>query len=288
MFSFRSSHSTVLKGLIFGLALLFCVVTAHAYGPKTYNPSEKSNEKPKALEGIGIDEKLGQTISKDTEFYNEAGDIVTIGSLIKPDRPSVLSIVYYDCPSLCNFHLNGIVEVINKLKKTVGKDFDLIAVSMEPKEGPEMASDKKDAYLTQYKRPGAENGWHFLTGTKENIQKLTGEVGFKFQWDDETKQYAHSSAAIVISPEGKITRYLHGIVFDQNSFNLALIEGSKGKIGNIVDQLVMYCFQYDPKAKKYSLYIFNIVRIFALAVVLILAMFLIPAWLKGRNKQTPA
>lgn len=288
MFGFNVQSKDLLKSLGGFFVVFLFALASNAYKPKGFDPGAVSDEKPKILDEIGIDEKLGDKISLDTKFYDSTGEIVTIGSLIKSGRPAILSFVYYNCPSLCGFHLNGVTEVINQLKKSAGKDFDLIAVSMDSSEGPELASDKKDAYLTQYKRPTAAAGWHFLTGSEENVRKLANEVGFKFKWDDNTKQFAHSAAAIFISPEGKISRYLHGIKFDKNTFNLAIVESSNGKVGNIVDQLVMYCFDWDPSARKFSLQIFNLVRIVAIALVLILAMFLIPAWLKDRKNGTPA
>ncbi len=279
----KSLALNFIKGTVLSLLLL---QSASAYDPKKV--TKPSTEVPNEIKGVGIKENLGQNLNLDLKFFDESGSTVSLGKYFNSGLPVVFSIVYYDCPSLCNYHLNGVIEVLRKIDLTVGRDFQIVALSMDHNEGPEIASDKRDAYVAAYGRPGSKEGWHFLTGTKENIKKVADNVGFSFKWVESTKQYSHASAAIIVTPEGKISRYLHGIAFDQKTFKLALLEGSRGKIGNIMDQLVLYCFQFDPTTKKYSLYAFNIMRVAAAFTVLVMIGIFVPIWMKNRNGQTPA
>ena len=237
---------------------------------------------------MGVYEHLGDNVDLTTTFYDETGAEVHLAKYFNNDKPVVLSIVYYECPSLCNYHLNGVNDVLKNISLKPGKDFELVAVSMNHREGPVLASDKKDAYVHDYGDPSVAAGYHFLTGDEGNIKKLADEVGFKFKYNEGNKQYAHASAAIILTPDGQISRYLHGIEFDANTFRLALLEGGQGKIGNIVDQIVMFCFQFDPARSKYTLYAWNLMRVAAIFMVILLIIVLVPLWLKERNNGSPA
>jgi protein SCO1/2 len=244
------------------------------------------NETPKQLEDIGISEHLGERVDLGLTFKNEKGELVTLGSYIRDGKPLLLSLAYYNCPSLCNFHLNGVLDAFKGMKEPVGKDFNYVVVSIDAKETPDLAAKKKANYMSAYGRPEGANGWHFLVGGDAEIQALASQVGFKFRWDEEQKQWAHAAAAIVLTPDGRISRYLYGIVFEPRSMRLSLVEASNGKIGTLVDKLVLYCFHFDPKTGKYSLAAFNAVRLAGMLVVAILVIFLAPFWFRQRREKS--
>lgn len=241
-------------------------------------------ETPESLQGIGIEEHLGDQIDPDLEFTNEAGEKVRFSSFLSGNKPVLLSLVYYSCPGLCNFHLNGLTDAFKEMKEPLGAEFDHVLVSIDPAEGPALAAEKKANYLEAYGRPEAAKGWHFLTGDEANIKKLAEQVGFKYRWDEKEKQWAHAAAAIVITPNGKISRYLYGIVFDPKVVRLSMVEASNGTIGTVVDKLTLFCFHFDPRASKYTFYAFNVMRAGAGFIVVVLAAGLIPFWLRSRKE----
>lgn len=244
-----------------------------------------STERPKELDGVGIDEKLGSSVDMGLVFKNEKGEDVTLGSFYDGKHPVIISLVYYSCPGLCNFHLNGLVEGLKGLEWTPGEKFQVLAISFDAKETSNLSAGKKKSYMDVYERPGAEKGFHFLTADQATIDKITSSVGFTYRWNETQKEWAHSSAAIVTTPKGVISRYLGGIVFDPKDVKLALNEATEGKIGTFVDKMVLYCFHYDPKENKYSLAAFNLVRLGGVVIVVILMLLLLPFWLKNRKRE---
>jgi len=230
------------------------------------------------LQNVGVEEHLGANLDLDLAFTDESGQNVPLRSFFKSDKPVLLAMVYYSCPSLCNYHLNGLTETMKTLKWTTGRDFEVVAVSMNSKETPDLADKKKQSYLKFYGRPEGTSGWHFLVGSTENVNQLAAQLGFKFHWLEDKQQFAHASVAYVLTPEGKISRYLHGIQIESNTLKLSLLEASHGKIGNVLEQAVMFCFQFDPVKNKYTLYAWNIMRLGGLLMVLLLAIFFIPVW----------
>lgn len=268
---------------IFALSAL--VTGAQAYDPN--NRERLAHEVPAEIQGVGIDEKLGVFPTLGTEFLDETGKTVTLGQYFT-NKPVLLSVVYYDCPSMCNFHLNGVLESLKQLDWTAGRDYEVVAVSMNHRETPKLAASKKKTYMNAYGRPEGEAGWHFLTGTEENVQKLTSEVGFRFKWLEGSQEYSHASAAIIMTPGGKISRYLHGIEFEPKTMRLALLEASNGKIGTVLDQVLMFCFQFDPSKNKYTIYAMNIMRIGGGLTLLILAIILLPLWFRKQVPGNPA
>jgi protein SCO1/2 len=244
-----------------------------------------TNTTPKILDGVGVVEHLGETINLDLKFQNEQGETVPLRSYFKNQKPVILSLAYYNCPGLCNFHLNGLKDVFKQLKWTVGQEFNFLVVSFDPKEKPPLALAKKENYLASYGRPEGASGWHLLTGDEAAINELAREVGFKFKWDEAAKQYAHASVAYVLTPDGHLSRYLYGIDFDPKTVRLSLVEASQGHVGNIVDSFVLYCFHYDPKASKYVLAAINIMRAGGILIVLVLAAFLAPYWIRQKRLQ---
>ncbi|HEY8226119.1 MAG TPA: SCO family protein [Pyrinomonadaceae bacterium] len=232
------------------------------YSSKPYEPSAP-NGLPAALKQVGIDQKLNQQLPADATFKDETGAVVKLGNYFGK-RPIVMSLVYYDCPMLCTQILNGMIASFKTLSLKPGEDFDVVSISFDSRETPALAAAKKNVYvnyLPETKRAGANNGWHFLTGDDENIKRITDAVGFRYRFDQATKQFAHASAIYVVTPEGKLSHYFYGIEYAPRDLRLALVEASQNKIGSAVDQLMLYCYHYDPSTGRYGAVVLNIVRL---------------------------
>jgi protein SCO1/2 len=252
-------------------------------------PSVHAEAVPKELTDIGITEHLGSQISvNDLHFKDEEGKDVTISNYLSRGKPVILAMVYYDCPNLCNMLLNGLSDGLKTLSSsldwTPGNQFDIVAVSINPREKPELAAKKKAAYVKAYGRPETAKGWHFLTGEDDQIKKLAAQVGFGYRWVKEDEQYAHASAIYTLTPEGKIYRYLYGIEFSPKDLRLALLEASNGKIGNVIDRFMMFCYHYDAKTGKYSVVATRVMDSGAAGTVLVFGGFLVVFWRKERRK----
>ncbi len=244
-----------------------------------------SSTTPDQLKGVAIKEKLGETVDLNLTVRNEAGQPVALGSFFKSDKPILLSPVYFNCPGLCNFHFNGVIEALKKVEWNPSEKFEVIAFSFDAKENSDLAQKKKANYMKMYSRPGTENGFHFLTADESTIKKLTESLGFEFRWNEAAQEWSHASAAIIITPEGKISRYLHGIEFDPKDVKLALNEAARGRVGNIIDSVILYCFKYDEHQSKYGLQVFRVVQLGGLLTILVLAFWLLPVLYKaGREK----
>ena len=226
------------------------------------------------LNEIGVDQKLDATVPLNLRFRDESGAEVELGSLFR-GKPVILSLVYYECPMLCSMTLNGLVKSMRPLTFEPGADFDVVTVSFDPRETPQIAAAKKAAYVKDLDRRGAEKGWHFLTGSQDAIQQLTNSVGYRFKWDDQTEQWAHVSAIMVLTPDGRVSQYLYGIEFSPRDLRLSLVQASGNKIGTVVDQVLLYCYHYKPETGKYGLIIMNTVRLAGIATVCALAAFII-------------
>ncbi len=215
---------------------------------------------PEVLKRADIEQRLNEQVPLDLAFRDESGREVRLGEYFKSDKPVVLSLVYYECPMLCNQILNGLVGSLEAVSFTPGEEFQIVTVSFDPRETPELAARKKETYLRRYRRTGAENGWHFLTGDKASIDRLAQAVGFNYHWDEKSGQFAHASAIMVATPRGKLSHYFYGIEYSPKELRLALVEASAGKIGSPVDKLILYCYHYDPTTGKYGPVIMNILR----------------------------
>jgi protein SCO1/2 len=222
-------------------------------------PGPTASAMPPALQQVSFSQKLDAQLPLDTPFKDEHGRAVTLGDFFG-ERPVVVAFVYYECPMLCNQILNGLVSGIGVLDQTVGTDFDVVAISFDARETPVQAAAKKATYLDRYQRPGTERGWHFLTGDEAAIRRVTDTAGFQFAWDAATQQFAHASGVIVTTPGGKLSRYLFGIEYPPRDLKFALMESSAGKIGSVVDQVLLYCYHYEPATGSYSLVAMNAVR----------------------------
>jgi len=280
--------------VVIGLLVLSSAVFAQQAGPpgpssplygarpETGNPSTGL---PVALQGVRIEQKLDQQLPLDLVFRDESGQEVKLGKYFG-QKPVVLAFVYYDCPMLCTQVLNGMVTSFRVLPFQVGKEFDVVTVSFDPRETSMLASTKKKVYvnyLPERMRPAAANGWHFLTGDEANIAKLTDAVGFRYHYDETSKQFAHASAIMVATPYGKLSRYFYGIEYAPRDLRLGLIESSANKIGSPVDQLLLYCYHYDPATGKYGAAVMKIMRTAGVVTVLTIIAMLFA--LKGRSPK---
>jgi protein SCO1/2 len=243
--------------------------------PKLQPGDAVPNQKPSILDQVGLDQRLDQQVPLDLAFNDESGQAVQLQQYFG-SKPVILMLVYYQCPMLCTQVLNGFTGAMNGIVRfNIGRDFNVVTVSIDPRDKPEDAAAAKKRYLQRYRRAGAAEGWHFLTGKKDQIDALAQAVGFRYAWDPEIQQYAHASGIMVLTPAGRVAQYYYGIEYAPRDIQLGLIEASKGKIGNVVDQVLLYCYHYDPRQGKYGAAVFNILRLSALATVLALGGFML-------------
>ena len=235
--------------------------------------SPPANVRPPRLENVGIEQRLDSQIPPDLTFRDETGQKVRLGDYFG-NKPLILNLVYYNCTMLCGEALAGLTGAMRLIKFDVGNEFEVITVSFDPRETPEIAMAKKKDYVKRYGRAGAATGWHFLTGPAESVNALTKAVGFQYQYDPKINQFAHATAIMVLTPEGRISRYFYGVDFPPKDLRMGLVEASQGKIGNPIDQVLLYCYHYDPATGKYGAVITNILRLAGTATILILGGFL--------------
>ena len=247
-------------------ALLFIAAPAqaqYAAGPQRPDPV---NQKPEVLKSVGIDQKIGQQLPLDLTFKNEAGREVRLAEFFG-NRPVVLALAYYDCPMLCTQVLNGMTAALKTLSFDAGKDFEVVVVSIDPRDNFQIAAHKKASYVEHYGRPQTAAGWHFLTGQESAIKPLAAALGFRYVYDSNIKQYAHGAAIYVATPKGIVSRYLLGIDFAPRDLRLALVEASNNVLGSVVDQVLLLCYHYDPATGKYGAAVINAIRAGFLATV---------------------
>jgi protein SCO1/2 len=255
------------------MIIAFLVIFFLALSVPGYAQDLSASTQPYPLTQVGIDQKLDFQAPLDLQFRDESGKQVRLGDFFGK-KPVVLSLVYYECPMLCTLVLNGMLTSFKVLSFDVGKEFEVVTVSFNPKEKPELAAAKKQSYVRRYGRPNGEKGWHFLTGDEDQIVKLADAVGFRYTYDPKTEQYAHASAIMVLTPKGHIARYYYGIDYAPRDLRLGLIEASANKIGSPVDQVLLYCFHYDPLTGKYGLVVRNVLRLGGITTLLVLGGFI--------------
>jgi protein SCO1/2 len=255
------------------LALSLAATPAWAQGMVKGIMSPPANVRPAHLENVGIEQHLDAQIPADLTFRDETGKAVRLADYFGR-KPLILDLAYYNCTMLCGEVLSGLTGAMKMVKFDVGNQFDVITVSFDPRETPELAAVKKKEYIHRYGRPGAAAGWHFLTGQADAINALTRAVGFQYQYDPKIDQFAHATAIMVLTPEGRISRYFYGMDFPPKDLRMGLVEASEGKIGNAVDQVLLYCYHYDPATGKYGAIVANILKVAAAITILILGLFL--------------
>lgn len=232
-----------------------------------------ANTVPPELKGIKIEQRLNASIPLDVKFLDESGRPVTLRQYFH-GKPVILSFAYFKCPMLCTYVLRGLTGSLKTLSFSIGKEFEVLTVSFDPSDNPMLARSNKADYLRTYNRPGAESGWHFLTGDQKSIDALTKAAGFHYRWDPRQQQFAHASGIMVLTPQGHLARYFYGIEYAPKDLRLALVEASQNQIGNPVDQLLLFCFHYDPNTGKYNAYAINLVRLGGVLTVCALGIFI--------------
>jgi protein SCO1/2 len=284
------------RTLFFCLMLVACCSLSFAQGrmydgsAPLYSPRPGAggteNGLPQALREVKIEQRLNEQLPLDLQFKDDTGRTVHLSEYFNNHKPVILSLVFYKCPMLCNQILSGLMAGLRAQTFNAGREFDVLTVSFDPRETPEMAAEKKQSYISRYNRPGAEKGWHFLTGDAENIRRLTEAVGFHYNYDEKTNQFAHAAGIMLLTPEGRLSRYFYGIEYNPRDLRLGLVEASDNKIGSMVDQLLLYCYHYDPATGRYGPAVMNIMRLGGVVTVLgIGALLIILRRRSGRNSS---
>jgi protein SCO1 len=267
----QHNSSYIARALIVGLLL-----AASAWGQAMSKGimSPPANVRPPRLENVGIEQHLDGQVPPDLVFRDDAGQAIRLGDYFGK-KPLILNLVYFNCTMLCGEELAGLAGAMRLVKFDLGNEFDVISVSFDPRETPEIAAVKKKDFVKRYGRPSGAAGWHFLTGSADSINALTKAVGFQYQYDPKINQFAHTTAIMVLTPQGRISRYFYGVDFPPKDLRMGLVEASQGKIGNAVDQVLLYCYHYDPASGKYGAVIANILRLAGGVTILVLGGFLL-------------
>ncbi|MEP6714986.1 MAG: SCO family protein [Terriglobia bacterium] len=247
----------------------------------------KGVDRPTPLSRVTIEQRLNSQLPLDAPFRDEYGKTIPLGSLFGK-KPVVLALVYYECPMLCTQILNGVVRAAKALRFTPGEDYDVVAISFDARETPQQAAAKKAVYMHAYGHPETSKGWHFLTGDLDSIKRVTDAVGFRYVWDAHTDQFAHASAIYVLTPEGKLSKYFYGIDYSPKDLRLGLVEASANKIGNPVDQILLFCYHFDPHAAKYTPYALGLLRVAGAATFLGLGGFVFIMLRRERRQKGAA
>lgn len=267
---------------LFGSAILLTVFLMSA----SVRASGQDNAAitPPQLRGVAIDQRLNNQVPLNLKFRDENGQSVTLSSYFGK-RPVILSLVYYTCPMLCTMAENGLLNALRDVKFSIGEQYEVVTLSIDPTETPEMAMGKKAVYVGLYGRPGGKQGWHFLVGDEPSIRALAQAVGFHYNYIPETKQFAHATGIVVLTPQGKVSRYFYGILYPSRDIRLALVEAASEKIGNPVDAVLLYCCQYDPTTGKYSIIVSRVLRIAGLITLLCMGTLMFALSRGGRQAK---
>ncbi len=240
---------------------------------------------PKELAHVGVNEHLDGQVPLDLNFRDHTGKPVRLGQYVDGRRPVVLTFAYHTCPVVCSMILNNVATSLSGVGWTVGKDYDVVTISFDPKETLEKTAAKRASILAQYKRPEAEGGWHFLVGDEANIKRATDSVGYEFTYDAEQQQYGHPAVIMILKPNGRVSRYLYGLEHNPTDLKMSLLEASEGKSISTVDKMVLYCYRYDPKDGKYVVVATRVMQVGGGATALLLASFLSVLWIRERGKK---
>lgn len=279
-----SSGGTVARlGLL--AVVLALPIGANALPPMPERTGPSTDTVPAALQGVGIEEHPGFRLPLDVKLVDQEGREVTLGERFGHGRPVILTLGYYGCPMLCGVVLNGLAEGLKGLNLEPGKDFDVVTVSIDAKEKPELAAQKRESYFEELGWPVDRAGWSFHVGSAEETKRLADAVGFQYRWDERTQQWAHAAAVFVITPDGRVSRYLYGIQYPAQTLKLALVEAGEGNIGTTVDRLLLYCFHYDPGAGSYVFFATNVMKLGGLLTFAGLGGFLLHLWRGNRRRD---
>ena len=277
--------------LIVPTCLLLDASDARAQSWQEQSPGSEviANAPPAALQGVGIVENLGGALPRDAAFRDTEGKTVHLGDYFDGKRPTLLVFAYHTCPMLCSLVLDATVKALDDVSWTVGDQFDVVSISIDPKDTPETSAKKRAQVVDGYKRArGNPNGWHFLTGEESQIRKVTGVVGFEYRYDPRQKQYAHPAAIYLLTPEGHIARYLYGVQYDPSDIRLGLLEASQGRSVSTTERILLYCYHFDPKGGHYSLVAVSVMRVGGGATLVALGGLLAVMWTRERRKRQRA
>ena len=253
--------SQIMRLLILAPALLLSALAALPAKAQLDDgaPVQTAGVRPALLRNVGLDQNLGDALPLDLTFRDEQGHPVALRQFFG-EKPVILTLVYYQCPMLCTEVLNGLLNSTKELPLEIGRDFNIVTVSIDPSERTVLANIKHQLYTGLYGRPGGPEGWHFLTGDEPQIKALAAAVGFRYAYDSASGQFAHPSGIMLLTPEGKLTRYFYGIAYPSRDLRLALVEAAQGKIGSPIDQILLYCYHYDPQTGRYGLLISHVLQ----------------------------
>ncbi|HJL20312.1 MAG TPA: SCO family protein [Sandaracinaceae bacterium LLY-WYZ-13_1] len=288
--------STAASALALGCALLAAPAAAQDDGD-----GERLSDAPPGLENVGVDEQLDEPVPTDVTFRDHTGERVRLGDYLDGERPVLLNLVYHTCPSFCSMVLDGTVNALKRQGWTVGVEFDVVTISIDPRDTPEVAADKRRRILYQYGREEAQDGWHFLVaersltedqlvaeyGVYPSIERLAEAIGFRYQWMPRQRQYAHPGVIMLLTPEGRVARYLYGLEYESNDIRLGLLEASRGNSISTVEQVVLYCYRYDPSAQGYTLVAWRVMQVGGALTALLVIGFLLFLWRRETRKKHP-
>ena len=263
------------------LATVLCGVA----GAQLFTPPETKTVAPPGLEGVGIDQRLNEQVPLGLTFKDEQGKTVKLGDYFHEGRPVILNLVYYECPMLCTEVLNGLTAAMKVIGFEPGKQFEVVTVSIDPRETPQLAANKKAMYLKRLGNPEAGKGWHFLTGEQTQIAALANATGWHYRYDPKLDQFAHAAGIILITPEGKIAQYYYGVEYSARDMRLGIVEASQNKIGSLADEVLLYCYHYDPRTGRYGATITNIMRLAGIATVIVLGGAIVLLFRKEKHDQ---
>lgn len=266
-------------------AMLLAVAMMAAAGRGVAQTPRAPGEIPDELANVDIVEHLGETVSPDITLVDASGETVQLGDYFDGERPTVMAFVYHNCPMLCSLILDGMTAAMTEVGLGLGEDYRALAISFDPQDTPERAAEVKERYLSRFNDANAAEAFHFLTGTQENIDRITREIGFQYEWNERQQEFAHTAALYFLSPNGKITRYLYGIEFQPQNVRTALLEASEGQIGSPLDKLILYCFQYDPNAGSYVLHATNAMKVGGVLTIILLGGFLLFLWRRESRRS---
>ena len=267
------------------MSLALATALCGTAGAQYFTPPETKTVAPPGLEGVGIDQRLNEQVPLGLTFKDEQGKTVKLGDYFHEGRPVVLNLVYYQCPMLCTEVLNGLASALKVIKFVPGKEFEVVTVSIDPRETPQLAANKKEMYLKKLGNPEAGQGWHFLTGEQAQISELAKSVGWRYRYDAKLDQFAHAAGIILITPEGKIAQYYYGVEYSAKDMRLGIVEASHNKIGSLADQVLLYCYHYDPRTGRYGAAITNIIRLAGLTTVIVLGSALVLLFRQEKHDQ---
>ena len=262
------------------VSIIFLLLLQGAFA----TPSVAIEDLPQPLQEVRFDQQLGKLVPLELPFRDTEGRDVVLADYFG-EKPVVLALVYFECPMLCTMVLNGLTAALKTIDFTPGQEFEVVAVSFDATETPELAAANRAGYLQRYGRPETEDGWHFLTGEQDAIQELTDSVGFKYVYDEESGQFAHAAGIMILTPDGRLARYFYGVEYPARDIRLGLVEAADEKIGSFSDQVLLYCFHYDPVVGGYTAVTMNIVRLAALATMLAIGLFVLVHLRRDRKQQ---